>query len=261
MNYIKHLSAFYEKVASDNRLFPSHISLYLALFQYWNLNHFHNPVSISRKEVMQLCKIGSLNTYHKCLHDLHSWGYISYEPSHNQFIGSFVSLYNFDTTTDITSVQALRQQRRKIDTTSVQALRHSINNTNNINNKLYRGKKSQAQNSEIENSDNKKKDGFKLEENERTKRKKVAQKKEKEFVLPKLDDVAAFFKVEQYPEIEARKFFYHFEANGWQIGGKTPMKNWHAAAHNWMLNVPKYEPEKKPNPIKLNTSKDYGEPL
>jgi hypothetical protein len=103
MNYIKHLTAFYDKVASDNRLFPSHISLYMALFQYWNLNHFINPVSICRKEVLQLCKTGSLNAYHKCLHDLHAWGYIVYAPSHNQFVGSLVSLYNFDTPTDTTT--------------------------------------------------------------------------------------------------------------------------------------------------------------
>lgn len=253
MNYIKHLSAFYEKVVSDNRLFPSHISLYLALFQYWNFNHFHNPVSISRKEVMQLCKIGSLNTYHKCLHDLHSWGYIAYEPSHNQFVGSSVSLYNFDTTTDTTSVQALRQQRRKNDTTSIQALRHSINNINVLNNKLYRGRKSQTQNQKIEN--------FKEEKNEKEKRKKVAPKKEKEFEPPNLDAVISFFKMESYPEVESRKFFYHFEANGWKIAGKTPMKNWQAAAHNWMLNAPKYEPENKPSAVKLNTNKNYGEPL
>lgn len=95
----------------------------------------------------------------------------------------------------------------------------------------------------------------------KAKRKKVAQKKEKEFVPPQHDEAVAFFKAEQYPEIEARKFFYHFEANGWRVGGKTPMKNWHAAAHNWMLNVPRYEPEPKLNAVKLNTSKDYGEPL
>jgi hypothetical protein len=65
----------------------------------------------------------------------------------------------------------------------------------------------------------------------------------------------------QYTEIEARKFFYHFVANGWKVGGKTPMENWQAAAHNWMLNAPRYESETKPNTVKLNTSKDYDEPL
>ena len=47
-----------EKFIEDNRLNPSHISLYLALFQYWNLNRFSNPVSICRGEIMKLSKIG-----------------------------------------------------------------------------------------------------------------------------------------------------------------------------------------------------------
>lgn len=34
MNYIKHLTGFYEKVALDNTLNPTHISLYIALFQF-----------------------------------------------------------------------------------------------------------------------------------------------------------------------------------------------------------------------------------
>jgi hypothetical protein len=39
------------------------------------------------------------------------------------------------------------------------------------------------------------------------------------------------------------------------------MENWQAAAHNWMLNVPKYDTIPKSNAVKLNTGKDYGEPL
>ncbi len=33
---------------------------------------------------------------------------------------------------------------------------------------------------------------------------------------------------ERSPEIEAKKFFNHFESNGWKVGGKSPMKNWQA---------------------------------
>jgi hypothetical protein len=211
----------------------------MALFQFWNINHFENPVSICRKEVLQLSKIGSYNTYHRCLHDLHSFGYIKYEPSHNQFIGSLVHLYNFDTT----AIQALRQPRRNIDTTTVQALCHSINDINVLNNKTNR--EEQTQNKiQILNPENMK--------TKKSKRKKVAPKKEK-MVCPSLDEVIAFFKSEKYPEMEAQKFFNHFESNGWKVGGKTPMKNWQAAARNWMLNsrnfnFSKPQPKSKPNP-------------
>jgi hypothetical protein len=95
MNYIKHLTGFFEKVIADKSLNPTHISLYIALFQFWNCNRFKNPISISRDEVMRISKISSKVTYHKCLKELHSSGYIKYEPSYNPFKGSHVFLFNF----------------------------------------------------------------------------------------------------------------------------------------------------------------------
>ena len=38
MNYIKHLTGFFEKVGADFDLNPTHISLYMAIFQLWNQN-------------------------------------------------------------------------------------------------------------------------------------------------------------------------------------------------------------------------------
>jgi hypothetical protein len=82
---------------------------------------------------------------------------------------------------------------------------------------------------------------------------------------PEKNEVVEFFKIENYPEVEAEKFFNYFESNGWKVGGKTTMKNWHAAARNWMLNIKKFNPSKdeNPKPGKLNTGNDknYGEPL
>ena len=95
MNYIKHLTGFFEKVATDRNLNPTHISLYMSLFQFWNCNRFKNPISISRDEIMRISKISSKATYHKCLKALHTQGYIKYEPSYNPFKGSHVFLFNF----------------------------------------------------------------------------------------------------------------------------------------------------------------------
>lgn len=97
MNYIKQLTAAMERFSSDDRLNPTHVSLYLALFQYWNLARFKNPVSISRAEIMRLSRIGSKVTYHKCIKDLHNWSYLKYDPSHNPFKGSQVYMFNFCT--------------------------------------------------------------------------------------------------------------------------------------------------------------------
>ena len=95
----------------------------------------------------------------------------------------------------------------------------------------------------------------------KSKRKKVAQKKEKVMQPPELEKVIAFFRMEGFSEIEARKFFNHFESNGWRVGGKSPMKNWHAAARNWMLNTQKFNPNFKGTSRHLNNTKNYGEPL
>src|SRR5690606_39045384 len=95
MNYIKHLTGFFERVVKDKTLNPTHISLYIALFQFWNFNRFKNPISISRDELMRISKIASKATYHKCLKNLHSLGYIDYQPSYNPFKGSQVFMFNF----------------------------------------------------------------------------------------------------------------------------------------------------------------------
>lgn len=80
MNYIRHLNAFFTMVKSDDRLTALHVSLYIALFQYWNLNRFENPFSVYRDDIMKMSCIGSKNTYHKCIKHLHSTGYIIQHP-------------------------------------------------------------------------------------------------------------------------------------------------------------------------------------
>jgi hypothetical protein len=45
-----------------------------------------------------------------------------------------------------------------------------------------------------------------------------------------------YFAEKDAPSEEAEKFFNHYESNGWLVGGKSKMKNWQAAARNWLLN-------------------------
>lgn len=97
MNYIKHLNAGFQKFLEDSRLNPTHISLYMALFQFWNINRFPEVLYINRQEIMQLSKIGSKATYHRCLKQLDAWKYITYMPSHNPYKGSEIKMLIFDT--------------------------------------------------------------------------------------------------------------------------------------------------------------------
>lgn len=92
MEKIKELTSFYEAVQNDPRIGPTHISVYMALFQLYNLNEFKNPVYIDRKTVMQISKINGFATFHKCIKDLIARGYIQYFPSNHRSIQSRVNL-------------------------------------------------------------------------------------------------------------------------------------------------------------------------
>jgi hypothetical protein len=97
MNYIKHLNGFFEKSGGDEDMSAYHISLYMSLFRQWNLNRFRNPFPVDREELMQLSRIGSKNTYARCMKQLHEWGYIDYSPAGNFHTGRKVSCTRFDT--------------------------------------------------------------------------------------------------------------------------------------------------------------------
>ena len=290
MNYIKHLTGFFEKVAVEKTLNPTHVSLYIALFQFWNCNRFKNPISISRDEVMRISKISSKATYHKCLKNLHSLGYINYEPSYNPFKGSHVYLFNFsedlkplakserkpknEPLFEQVNEQALNKSCTSDETSSEQVLVPYINNTNNTNNLNIENVSNwneQAKNFEEINK-------FQLK-NENLEKEKSSAKKEKDESChtepvevhrtqrsnPVIHEINSYFQENNFPEQEGQKFFNYFKSVGWLVGGKTPMVDWKAAAQNWMLNANKFSTnEQQPNRAKqLNTTanKDYSEPL
>ena len=283
MNYIKHLTGFFEKVAIDKTLNPTHVSLYIALFQFWNCNRFKNPISINRDEVMRISKISSKATYHKCLKNLHSLGYINYEPSYNPFKGSHVILFNFseelkplpkserkpknEPLIELVSEQALNKSCTSSETGTEQAVVPSINyinNTNILNDKNVSNLEKLTKNfEEINNLDLK---------NENSKEEKSSAKKEKEFIVtssvvekPTIEEVKTYFQENNFPEQEAQKFFNYFKSVGWLVGGKTPMVDWQAAAQNWMINAPKFisnaEQPNRAKQLNTTTDKDYSEPL
>ena len=283
MNYIKHLTGFFEKVAIDKTLNPTHVSLYIALFQFWNCNRFKNPISINRDEVMRISKISSKATYHKCLKNLHSLGYINYEPSYNPFKGSHVILFNFsedlkplpkserkpknEPLIELVSEQALNKYCTGSETGTEQAVVPSINyinNTNILNDKNVSNLEKLTKNfEEINNSDLK---------NEIEEKEKSSAKKEKEIIVtssivekPTIENVKSYFQENNFPEQEAQKFYNYFKSVGWLVGGKTPMVDWQAAAQNWMINAPKFisnaEQPNRAKQLNTTTDKDYSEPL
>lgn len=269
MNYIKHLTGFFDRIVKDSDLNPTHISLYIGLFQHWNVNRFQNPISITRDEVMRISKIASKATYHKCMKDLHNKGYVKYEPSYNPFKGSMVILYNL--AEDLKPVQKTASAQQKIgsitkqalnkyqtgdQTSTEQALVPSINNTNNLNNT---NNSNLGEHAKYQNED----ENLGLDENISKKEKGCAEKEKT--IAPNLEEIKTYFSEKSFPELEAQKFFNHFSSNGWLVGGKSPMVDWRAAAKNWMINASKFAtevsvPDRTKN-LNVQTDKDYSEPL
>ncbi|MDG5492910.1 hypothetical protein [Psychroserpens sp. SPM9] len=226
VNYILHLKGVFIQFSKDNRLNPTHISLYMALFQIWNNNRFLDEFYINREEVMSFSKIGSKSTYHKCIKDLNHWKYIIYYPSHNPFKGSKIKMFNFETS----SKQVVDLYSPKNGQALVSINKHIQTNKNS--NKLDKPKN------------------------------------EKEII--------DFFKKENWPIVEAQKFFNHYQGIGWKVGGKTKIVNWQATARNWMLKAEEIKTEKTQKGVSQNSvsslsrgqdnlktvkNKNYNEPL
>ena len=264
MNYIKHLTGFFERVTQDKTLNPTHVSLYIALFQFWNCNRFKNPISISRDEVMRISKISSKATYHKCLKNLHALGYIKYEPSYNPFRGSHVIMFNFaedlkpQPKTSSKNEPFFKPVNGQVlntqETSTEQAVVSSINNTNNENNSNIPNLDIYNQNVKNENPD------FLSVENS-SKQKKL-RKKNKGFLIPQPEEIKSYFIQHNKPSTEAEKFYHYYSSIGWLIAGKSPMVDWQAAANSWMLNAENFNP-KVPATQNLSTTelKNYAEPL
>lgn len=90
------LSGFYKAIAGDARIGSTHISIYMALLQQWNINGGSNPVKIERAVIMSAAKINARQTYNKCINELQEYGYIIYEPCSNQFEASVIHLKNME---------------------------------------------------------------------------------------------------------------------------------------------------------------------
>jgi len=92
MQMFEPLTVFYKAIADDARIGTTHISLYMALLQQWNLNGGMNPIIIARVTIMKAAKINARYTYYKCMNNLQEFGYITYLPSSNPCSSSTVFL-------------------------------------------------------------------------------------------------------------------------------------------------------------------------
>ena len=291
MNYIRHMNAFFTLLKEDERLTSSHVSLYLALFQYWNYYRFQNPFPVYRDNIMNLSKIGSKNTYHKCIKELHEAGYIYYHPSPSKFLPVKVSigrldipeepisrfkqleLFNPNASTpteptpsplggrlgwgpggpspkiDTGSVPILTATCTDFDTGTVPKMGHNIKHKHFIKESKPPSQKIFDKNEKLSQEINRLASvPNSVHQNHPylPSPSPYGEGRGEVGVGPgvRFAEVEEFFKSNNYPVTEAKKFFNHYKAIGWKIKGITPIEDWQAAAHKWMLNAGRFEPVK-----------------
>ncbi|SDX74517.1 hypothetical protein [Flavobacterium degerlachei] len=312
MNYIKHLTGFFNKINYETNLNPTHISLYLALFQCWNVNRFKNPTGISREEIMKASKINSKATYHKCMKELELLGFMVYNPTFNPHSCSNIIMTNFSeevktiskipqpthsknepvhNLTKTKNEQVIEQVNEQLYIyNKKQTVKNNLNNTKIDIEKILRNEPVQNLNpivipkeKEIKADCARQKlpefaDTNKKQNESGQQKEKSCAKKEKTIELdlifdttpPSLEMILEYFSFKESSQMEANKFFNYYSSIGWLIGGKTKMKDWKAAARNWMLNTAKfatntsktdYNSQPKPMHLHTATQKNYDEPL
>ena len=227
VNYIQHMNGLYIRLYEDDRLNPTHVSIYFALFKYWNLNRFQNPFSVARFEIMKLAKVKSPNTYSKCIKELMRWEYLTYEASHNPYQGSRFSLVNFCTTT--------RANNGRPSTPTYSNNGRPLSNNESKNGQALIPSKTIKQKS-INESD----------------------------IFLSLDLLIEFFVSEKSSRAEAQKFWNHYESNGWLVGGKSPMVDWQSSAKNWIIrskDLNNKQVVQKTDYLHTTSKKNYNESL
>jgi hypothetical protein len=262
MNFIEHFRNWMSLAQSDTRLKSHHVSLYIALFRYWNENRFRNPFTIFRHEIMALSKIGSINTYTKSLRDLTEWNYIRYEPSFDPQVGSRVHLYRFDKGSGKGDDNGGRKGTCKAGSKSGATYSINIPNSPNIKNDINADATSHEDSDFVNGGRDADPQAIRSSGDDS---KKQAEGGRGDGRIPESPGEAqAYFLEINSTAAEAEKFYNHFQSNGWKVGGRAAMKDWRASARNWVINAKKFAHEhtSQPKPGKLNTGpKNYAEPL
>ncbi len=257
INYIQHLNELFAFFDVDNRITVYHTALYLAIFRLWNANHFVCPLRINRAIIMKMSKISSTKTYSKTIEELSQWGYVEYSPTNTKLHPSYVHMF----TTRLLGKRVMPHLYKHINNKHIDIGQKEIF----------------AFEEENETMPN---DFQKTEDH-------LAEKAphQSQNILP-IEHVKIYFEVRGSNELEAEKFFNHYEALGWVNSSGTTIRDWKASARNWIINIPKFnqklntqpsttpkgqnskfKPQNnqneplKPGAIHLNTNKKYDTPL
>ncbi|MET4545619.1 hypothetical protein ABIE26_002937 [Pedobacter africanus] len=76
----------------DPRLRVYHMVILMAILNLWVAGSSPGAISISRRSMLEVTRIGGIGTYHRYMKDLRVFGYIEYTPSYHPRFGSKVAL-------------------------------------------------------------------------------------------------------------------------------------------------------------------------
>ncbi len=250
MNYIKLLNAAFEKFYFDDRLNPTHISLYMALFQEWNSCRFMDEFYVNRRDLMRVAKIGSKSTYHRCVTELDSWNYLSYFPSNNPYKGSKIKMAIIGTSDEPVVGQynpTLEQLAEQYHPRSVPLKGHHHPKNGQA---VYQHRPIDGQ-ALVSTTNNTKQVNT------------IKQPKGWQAVID-------FFIEKGFNADEGKKFFEHYETRNWQTSDGKEIRDWRALATNWMDRTEIFDEENESNKkevsqkqdnLRTTKNKDYGQPL
>lgn len=197
---------------------------------------------------MQLSKIGSKNTYHKCIKQLHHAQYIRYHPPVSKFQPVQISIIRLDIKQETSAFKQLDLfaspplvegdlgggRCPNIDTASVP----KVTDTSTDNDTGTVPKMGQLIKPNLKQRETPTHKIFKKNEKIQTAINDMAGVSK---LIPATKEVEEYFRQNRYPISEAKKFFNHYKALGWKIQGVTPIEDWKALVEKWMTNAKKWD--------------------
>ena len=88
------LDLFFNAARKDPRIGTTHVSLYCAIVTMCGTGE--KSVRFKTPDLMLTAKILAIGTYHRCIRQLHEYGYICYHPTYDHRKTNSITLINLE---------------------------------------------------------------------------------------------------------------------------------------------------------------------
>lgn len=178
---------------------------------------------------MELAKIGSKDTYYTCMRELDQRGYLTFCPSPQRGSLSVIRMVPFVPDNEITDITGTVQRCTDSGTSGGPETGHPRTDTSTS------GRPEAGHESPDSGPPAVPESGPFIKSENRKCINRVSGEATSANT-PSLEEVKLFFREQNYPDIEAQKFWYQYEATGWHLGN-TPIRNWQALVYKWAIHA------------------------